>query len=239
MLDQLKEEVLRANIELQERNLVIYTWGNVSGINQERDLVVIKPSGIPYHELSVEKMVVIDLEGQLIEGDLNPSSDVLTHLELYRHFSKISSVAHTHSMWATVWAQSKKSIPCFGSTHADHFYHTIPCTRSLTTEEINKDYELNTGHVIIETFKDINYLYMPGVLVSGHGPFTWGKDPGDAVYHSVVLEEVAKMAFFTMQLKGNDIDISKELLEKHFWRKHGKNAYYGQKRSQSPSQENK
>lgn len=229
MLEKLKKDVLDANLELVEKNLVLYTWGNVSGISRQDGLVVIKPSGVPYWELSVEKMVVLTLEGKVVESDLSPSSDTPTHLELYRSFPEIGGVVHTHSIWATSWAQSEKTIPCFGTTHADHFYQGIPCTRILSSQEIKKDYELNTGRVITETFKDSSYLYTPGVLVAGHGPFTWGKDPEEAVYNSVILEEVAKMAFSTVQLKGNYMPISKELLDKHFWRKHGKDAYYGQK----------
>ena len=228
MLENLKKEVLEANLELQEKDLIIYTWGNVSGIDREKSLVVIKPSGIPYSELTVDKMVVVDLEGKVVEGDLNPSSDTATHLVLYNNFPGIGGVVHTHSEWATSWAQAKKSIPCFGTTHADHFYKEIPCTRAMTKEEIANDYEKNTGKVILEEFEDRNYHYTPGALVAGHGPFTWGDDVEEAVYNSVVMEEIAKMAYNTIQFDDKSEKISDNLLNKHFYRKHGEDAYYGQ-----------
>lgn len=229
MLKELKERVLEANLELQRRNLVIYTWGNVSGIDREKGLVVIKPSGVAYEELTADKMVVLDLEGNKVEGDLNPSSDTATHLELYRNFPEIGGVVHTHSVFATAWAQSGQNIPCYGTTHADYFYGEIPCTRMMTREEVEQDYELNTGKVIVETFKNRDYNYTPGVLVSGHGPFTWGTDPANAVHNSVVLEELARMALYTIQINPLVGGIPDYILNKHFYRKHGKDAYYGQR----------
>lgn len=229
MLKELKERVLEANLELQRRNLVIYTWGNVSGIDREKGLVVIKPSGVPYEELTADKMVVLDLEGNKVEGDLNPSSDTATHLELYRNFPEIGGVVHTHSVFATAWAQAGSAIPCYGTTHADYFYGEIPCTRMMTREEVEQDYELNTGKVIVETFKNRDYNYTPGVLVAGHGPFTWGTDPANAVHNSVVLEELARMALYTIQITPLVGGIPDYILNKHFYRKHGKDAYYGQR----------
>lgn len=229
MLKELKERVLEANLELQRRNLVIYTWGNVSGIDREKGLVVIKPSGVPYEELTADKMVVLDLEGNKVEGDLNPSSDTATHLELYRNFPEIGGVVHTHSVFATAWAQSGQNIPCYGTTHADYFYGEIPCTRMMTREEVEQDYELNTGKVIVETFKNRDYNYTPGVLVSGHGPFTWGTDPANAVHNSVVLEELARMALYSLSINPFMRELPDYILNKHFYRKHGKDAYYGQR----------
>lgn len=230
MLEALKQTVFEANLELPKRGLVVYTWGNVSGIDRDRGLVVIKPSGVSYDALRPEDMVVLDLNGKKLEGSLNPSSDTPTHLALYRAFSDIQGVVHTHSSWATQFAQAGKGIPCFGTTHADYFYGEIPCTRPMTDAEIKGEYELETGNVIIETFKDKNPNYIPGVVVYGHGPFTWGKSPEDAVHNSVVLEEVAKMAHNTMVLNPAAKPISLTLLDKHFLRKHGANAYYGQKK---------
>mgnify|MGYP000906045656 FL=1 len=229
MLNTLKEEVLVANLELKNRNLIIYTWGNVSGIDREQGLVVIKPSGVPYEELTAEQMVVVDLDGKVVEGNLNPSSDTPTHVYLYRHFPEIGGVVHTHSPWATGWAQAQKGIPCYGTTQADYFYGEVPCTRPLTAAEIRNDYELNTGKVIVERFSGESYLAFPGVLVANHGPFTWGKDPATAVQNSVVLEEIARLSFFTKALNGTACEISQELLDKHYLRKHGDGAYYGQK----------
>ena len=229
MLQELKEQVMLANQELQRQGLVIYTWGNVSGIDRERGLVVIKPSGVAYEELTPEKMVVLDLEGKIVEGKLRPSSDTPTHLELYRKFSEIGGVVHTHSKWATIWAQAGRGIPCRGTTHADYFYGEIPCTRILNEEEVAQAYELNTGRVIVERFQGINPLEMPEVLVAEHGPFTWGRDCHEAVHNSVVLEQVAEMAYFTRLLTGHDRPISRHVLEKHYLRKHGPGAYYGQK----------
>lgn len=228
MLEELKERVLTANLELEANNLVIYTWGNVSGISKEEGLVVIKPSGVPYQDLTPDSMVVVDLQGKIVEGRLNPSSDTPTHLELYRSFPELGGIVHTHSSWATVWAQAGKGIPCFGTTHADYFYGEVPCTRPLKREEIEKDYELNTGKVIVEHFKELKPPYFQGVLVCSHGPFTWGKNPEEAVYNSVVLEAVAKMAFLTQQLNPFAVPIDQFLLDRHFLRKHGNNAYYGQ-----------
>lgn len=228
MLEDLKQKVLEANLELVEKNLVIYTWGNVSGIDREKGLIVIKPSGVDYDKLKAEDMVVVDLEGNVVEGKLKPSSDTPTHVVLYNAFKEIGGVVHTHSEWATSFAQAGLSIPAFGTTHADYFYGEIPCTRPMTAEEINGQYEKETGNVIVETFKDIDPLFVSGVVVNEHGPFSWGTSPKDAVYHAVVMEQVAKMAFNTINLKGNREPMDKVLLDKHFLRKHGKNAYYGQ-----------
>lgn len=227
MLDELKAQVLAANLRLQAENLVIFTWGNVSGFDRRQGLMVIKPSGVPYEELTEDKLVVLDLDGQVVEGGLRPSSDTPTHLYLYKHFPEIGGVAHTHSTWGTIWAQAKRGIPCYGTTHADYFYGEIPCTRQLKREEIREDYELNTGKVIVERFKKIDPNDCPGALVAGHAPFTWGGDPVAAVYHSVVLEEIARMAFFTRQLSLSS-RISRALLDKHYLRKHGRDSYYGQ-----------
>jgi L-ribulose-5-phosphate 4-epimerase len=231
MLEVLKQKVLKANLLLPLHGLVSFTWGNVSGIDREQNLVVIKPSGVPYDQLKEGDLVVLDLNGNIIEGNLRPSSDTSTHLALYKTFSTIGGVVHTHSPWATSWAQSGRSIPALGTTHADYFYGTIPITREMTKEEINGDYELETGKVITETFlsQNINPMFVPGVLVRNHGPFSWGKDADNAVHNAVVLEEVAKIAFTSFQLNQNVSSISQTLLEKHFYRKHGTNAYYGQK----------
>lgn len=228
MLEELKKEVLEANLALPKYNLVTFTWGNVSGINREEGLVVIKPSGVEYYEMTVDDMVVVDLEGNVVEGHLKPSSDTPTHLVLYKNFPDIGGIVHTHSPWATVWAQAGRAIPALGTTHADYFNGAVPCTREMTGNEIRGDYELETGRVIVETFKKINPNEIPGVLVHSHGPFTWGKDPSEALYHAVVLEEVAKMAFFTKMLNAGIESMDQVLLEKHFYRKHGANAYYGQ-----------
>jgi L-ribulose-5-phosphate 4-epimerase len=227
VLKELKQKVLEANLSLVEHGLVIFTWGNVSGIDRDQGLVVIKPSGVEYKQMKITDMVVLDLEGKVVEGKLNPSSDTPTHLLLYRQFMKVGGIVHTHSEWATSWAQAKKAIPAYGTTHADYFYGEIPCTRDLTKEEILHEYEKSTGEVIIERFETLDYKALPGVLVSGHAPFTWGKDPEEAVHNAVVLEEVAKMAFRT-QMLGNREPIEQFLLDKHYLRKHGKNAYYGQ-----------
>lgn len=229
MLKQLKEAVLEANLELPKRGMVTYTWGNVSGICREKGLVVIKPSGVPYEELKLEHLVVIDLDGNQVEGELRPSSDTPTHLVLYRSFPDIGGVVHTHSPWATGWAQAGREIPALGTTHADYFYGEIPCTRNMTAEEIQGDYETQTGNVIVETFKERNPLHIPGVLVKSHGPFSWGQDAHEAVHNAVVMEEVAKMAFYTFVLTPDIGAIDGVLLDKHFLRKHGSNAYYGQK----------
>lgn len=224
----LKEKVLEANLDLVRHNLVIFTWGNASERDPETGHIVIKPSGVPYTDMKAEHMVVLDADGKQIEGELRPSSDAPTHVELYRHFKEIGGVVHTHSEWATSWAQAGRSLPAYGTTHADYFYGEIPCARALTRAEIEGDYEVNTGKVIIETFKALDYKSMPGVLIHGHAPFTWGSDGQDAVHNAVVFEEVAKMAFRTEML-GNRQAIDQFLLDKHYLRKHGKNAYYGQK----------
>ncbi|AOL34707.1 MULTISPECIES: L-ribulose-5-phosphate 4-epimerase [Geobacillus] len=228
MLEELKQAVLEANLQLPQYRLVTFTWGNVSGIDRERGLVVIKPSGVAYDKLTIDDMVVVDLTGNVVEGDLKPSSDTPTHLWLYKQFSGIGGVVHTHSTWATIWAQAGKGIPVLGTTHADYFYGEIPCTRPMTNEEIQGAYELETGKVITETFRFLDPLQMPGVLVHGHGPFAWGKDPANAVHNAVVLEEVAKMAARTFMLNPNVQPISQSLLDRHYLRKHGANAYYGQ-----------
>jgi len=227
MLENLKERVLEANLALVSHHLVVFTWGNASERDPETGYIVIKPSGIPYDQMTAEQMVVLDPEGKLMEGDLKPSSDAPTHLELYRSFPDIGGVVHTHSPWATSWAQAAKAIPVYGTTHADYFYGPVPCTRALTQEEVEGDYEANTGSLIVETFKQENCLSMPGVLVHGHGPFTWGKEVLEAVHHAVVLEEVAMMAFRT-ELLGNHKPLEQYLLDKHYARKHGRDAYYGQ-----------
>lgn len=228
MLEALKMQVYKANMELPRRGLITYTWGNVSGIDRATNYVVIKPSGVDYELLKPDDMVIIDLEGNKIEGKYKPSSDTPTHLELYKAFPEIGGVVHTHSPWATSWAQAGRSIPCYGTTHADYFYGSIPCARSLTQDEIENDYEKNTGLVIIETFKGLNASFVPGVLCINHGPFTWGKDAMEAVHNAVVLEEVAKMAFQTEQINAHVKPAPEAIKEKHFMRKHGKNAYYGQ-----------
>ena len=230
MLEELKKQVYEANMELPKRGLVTYTWGNVSGIDRETGYFVIKPSGVDYDLLSTSDMVVMDLEGNKIEGKYNPSSDTKTHIELYKKYKDIGGIVHTHSSWATSWAQAAREIPCYGTTHADYFYGSIPCARPLSKEEIDEDYEKNTGLVIIETLKDKNPMHTPGILCSYHGPFTWGKDADNAVYNSVVLEEIAKMASRTESLsKGEAKEAPKSMQDKHFLRKHGPNAYYGQK----------
>ncbi|MBQ6111305.1 MAG: L-ribulose-5-phosphate 4-epimerase [Synergistaceae bacterium] len=231
MLEKLREEVYRANMELPERGLVVYTWGNVSGIDREKGLVVIKPSGVEYDELTPDKLVIVDLNNNVIEGNLNPSSDTKTHVELYKSFPEIGGIVHTHSSHAVAWAQAGKSIPCYGTTHADYFYGSVPCTRNLTPEEVNDDYELNTGKVIVETFRNLNIdpAAVPAVICRNHGPFTWGKNAEQAVYHAVILEEVAKMAMFTVTIDANAENAPQYVLDKHYLRKHGAKAYYGQK----------
>ncbi|HCO94842.1 MAG TPA: L-ribulose-5-phosphate 4-epimerase [Phycisphaerales bacterium] len=228
MQEELKEAVCEANLELQKQQLVIFSWGNVSGIDRSKGVVVIKPSGVSYDKLTPEKMVLLDLEGKIIEGTLNPSSDTPTHLELYRNFEAIGGICHTHSPNATMWAQACKEIPCFGTTHADNFYGPIPVTKVMTEEQINDDYELNTGRVIVERIAGMDPMQMPAVLVANHGPFTWGTDPAAAVEETVVLEQIAAMALGTITINPNQGPINISLLEKHYLRKHGKNAYYGQ-----------
>ncbi len=228
MLEELKEKVLKANLLLPHYGLVTFTWGNVSEIDRERNLVVIKPSGVDYDKLTVEDMVVVDLSGHVVEGTLRPSSDTPTHLELYKAFKEIGGIVHTHSTFATSWAQAGSKIPCFGTTHADYFYNEIPCARSLTKEEIATDYEKNTGLVIVETFKSRDPLATPGVLCVNHGPFSWGKDSLEAVHNAVVLEEVAKMAMYAKLINPEIKAAPQTIMDKHYFRKHGKDAYYGQ-----------
>ena len=228
MLEELKKSVLEANLELPKKDLITYTWGNVSGIDRQSNLIVIKPSGVPYEALKLEDLVVVDLDGNQVEGQLKPSSDTATHLMIYRNFKQVGGVTHTHSRWATSWAQAGKGIPALGTTHADYFYGEIPCTRKMNPAEINGDYEKQTGEVIVETFLGLNPMFMPGVLVNNHGPFTWGKDAGEAVHNSVVLEEVAMMAYTACSLTPGIKPMDQALLDKHFLRKHGVNAYYGQ-----------
>lgn len=230
MLEALKETVCEANLELSRRGVVLYTWGNVSGIDRARGLIVIKPSGVPYQGMQPSDMVVVDLEGRIVEGTLRPSSDTPTHLELYKAFPEIGGVVHTHSTHAVVFAQAGMDIPALGTTHADYFYGPVPVSRGLTRDEVQEAYEKNTGCVIVETVKEMGKppLAVPGVLVRNHGPFTWGKDPAEAVYHSVVLEEIAEMAWKTLQLNPSAA-LPPYILEKHYQRKHGPCAYYGQK----------
>lgn len=229
MLEELKQLVYEANMLLPKYHLVTFTWGNVSAIDREKGLFVIKPSGVDYEVMKPEDMVVIDMEGNRVEGTYNPSSDTATHLELYKAFPEMGGIVHTHSSWATSWAQAGRSIPCYGTTHADYFYGGILCARSLTAEEINQEYEKNTGLVIIETFKGKDPMASPGVLCTNHGPFAWGKDAHEAVHNAVVMEEVAKMAYRSEQLNP-DIQAAPQVLQdKHYFRKHGANAYYGQK----------
>lgn len=228
--EQLRKAVYEANMLLPKYNLVTFTWGNVSQIDREAGVFAIKPSGVDYDVLKPEDMVILDLNGNKISGEMNPSSDTKTHIELYKKYPNIGGIVHTHSTNAVAWAQAGEDIPCFGTTHADYFYGTIPCTRDLTKEELDEDYEKNTGKVIIEEFtkRDINPSYVPGVICHSHGPFTWGKDGAQAVYHAVVLEEVAKMAAITRQIRPDAPAAASHIVEKHFMRKHGPNAYYGQ-----------
>lgn len=229
MLEKLKQEVLEANLALVRHGLVIFTWGNVSAIDRTSGLVVIKPSGVEYDAMKADDMVVVDLDGKVVEGCLRPSSDTPTHLALYKAFGDIGGVVHTHSTYATAWAQSGMDIPCWGTTHADYFHNAIPCTADMTDAQIDGDYEAETGTVIIERFRGLNPVHTPGVLVKNHGPFAWGADAHEAVHNAVVLEQVAKMAFITRMLNPST-DIRSHLIEKHFLRKHGPNAYYGQKK---------
>lgn len=230
MLEELKQKVYEANMKLPEHGLVVFTWGNVSGIDREKGLVVIKPSGVDYDKMKPEDMVVVDLNtGERVEGRLNPSSDTPTHLVLYRAFKNIGGVVHTHSRWATVFSQSGRGIPPLGTTHADYFYGEIPCTRKMTPQEISGEYERETGNVIVETFADKPADDIPAVLVHSHGPFTWGTDPFNAVHNAVVLEELAFMAWHNMMMNPEIPPMQQELMDKHYLRKHGANAYYGQK----------
>lgn len=227
MLEELKKVVFEANLDLVKHGLVIFTWGNVSAIDRKENLVVIKPSGVSYESMKADDMVVLDLDGNIIEGKLKPSSDTPTHLALYKAFPNIGGVVHTHSTYATAWAQAGCDIPNIGTTHADYFKDDIPCTRSMTVEEINGKYELETGSVIVERFTELNPDYTPGVLVKNHGPFSWGKDAHDAVHNAVVMEQVAKMAYIAYGINP-DLKMNPELIKKHFFRKHGPGAYYGQ-----------
>ncbi|ANF47286.1 MULTISPECIES: L-ribulose-5-phosphate 4-epimerase [Priestia] len=230
MLDKLKEEVFQANVDLPKHGLVKYTWGNVSAIDRDSGLFVIKPSGVTYEKMTAQDMVVVDLDGRVVEGELNPSSDTLTHAVLYKHYPQIGGIAHTHSTWATIWAQAGLDVQAMGTTHADTFYGSVPCARFLTEKEVNDGYEVETGKVIIETFEErgLDVLAVPGILLQGHGPFTWGKDAKSAVMNSVVLDEVSKMNFFTQKLNGLAAELPQRILDKHYLRKHGQNAYYGQ-----------
>jgi L-ribulose-5-phosphate 4-epimerase len=228
MLEELKKQVFEANLDLVKHGLVIFTWGNVSGIDREKGLVVIKPSGVPYDDMKAEHMVVLDMDGKVVEGKLKPSSDAPTHLVLYRNFQGIGGVVHTHSRMAVSWAQAGMDIPAYGTTHADYFYGAVPCTNKMTPNEIKGDYEIETGNVIVKRLNGIDPMSMPGVIVYSHGPFTWGKDAHDAVHNAVVLEEIASMAFNARILNAGIQPMQNELLDKHYLRKHGKNAYYGQ-----------
>ncbi|MBQ0036710.1 MAG: L-ribulose-5-phosphate 4-epimerase [Firmicutes bacterium] len=229
MLEQLKQKVFEANLLLPKYHLVSFSWGNVSEITEDRKYVVIKPSGIPYENMKVEDMVVVDIDGNVVDGKMKPSSDLLTHLEIYRNFIDVKGICHTHSTFATSWAQALKDIPALGTTHADTFYGDVPCTRLMNKAEIENDYELNTGKVIVETFdkRNIDPIQIPGVIVASHGPFTWGKDSIEAVENSVMLEEISKMDFISTNIDKCKT-MQQELLDKHYFRKHGKNAYYGQ-----------
>ena len=232
MLEELKERVFRANLDLVRHNLVIFTWGNVSGIDREKGLVVIKPSGVDYDSMKASDMVVVDLKtGETVEGELNPSSDTPTHLILYRTYPDIGSIVHTHSTYATAWAQAGKDIPNIGTTHSDYYHNDIPCTGDMTEKEIKGDYELETGNVIVKRLNqgNINPMHTPGALVKNHGPFAWGKNPDNAVYNAVVMEQVAKMAYLSFAINP-ETSMNPLLVEKHFSRKHGPNAYYGQKK---------
>lgn len=228
MLQRLREEVLEANLELVRKGLVLYTFGNASGISREDGLVAIKPSGVPYEQLKPEHLVVTDLSGKIIEGNLRPSSDLATHLVLYNHFPEIGGVAHTHSEYATAWAQARKAIPCFGTTHADYFHGPVPVTSPMTDAEIATDYEKNTGDVIVRALEGRPITGTPGVLVANHGPFAWGKNPEAAAHNAVILEAIARMACFTLGINANAQPVGKALHDKHYLRKHGKDAYYGQ-----------
>ncbi|MEI3510876.1 MAG: L-ribulose-5-phosphate 4-epimerase [Bacteroidales bacterium] len=229
MLEALKEKVFRANLDLVKHGLVIFTWGNVSAIDRENNLVVIKPSGVSYETMVAADMVVVDLDGNIVEGGLRPSSDMPTHLMLYKAFSEIGGIVHTHSTYATAWAQAGRDIPNIGTTHADYFHDAIPCTAEMSRAEVEGNYEKETGRVIVRCFKEIDPVHTPGVLVRNHGPFAWGRDAADAVHNAVVLEQVAKMAYLSYQINPA-LTMNPLLVEKHFNRKHGPNAYYGQKK---------
>ncbi|MBE5927750.1 MAG: L-ribulose-5-phosphate 4-epimerase [Lachnospiraceae bacterium] len=228
MLSELKEKVYEANMDLWRKGMVIYTWGNVSGIDSDKGLVVIKPSGVDYDTMRPEDMVVVDLNGNVVEGKLRPSSDTPTHIVLYKEYPQMGGIVHTHSVHAVAYAQAGKSIPALGTTHADYFYGAIPCTRGLTAEEVEEAYEVNTGNVIVETLEGKDPMAVPGIVVKNHGPFAWGKSPADAVYNSVVMEKVAEMAYITSQINPNVMPAPQYIMDKHYFRKHGPNAYYGQ-----------
>ncbi len=230
MLEALKEQVCQANLDLVKHGLVIFTWGNVSAIDRESGLVVIKPSGVGYDHMKPSDMVVVDLDGKIVEGDLNPSSDTATHLVIYKAFPEVGGVVHTHSTYATAWAQAGRDIPNIGTTHADYFYQAIPCTADMTRAEVEGNYELETGNVIVRRFEGMNPVHTPGVLVKNHGPFAWGRDAADAVHNAVVMEQVAKMAYVAYGINPG-LTMNPLLVEKHFSRKHGPNAYYGQKKN--------
>jgi L-ribulose-5-phosphate 4-epimerase len=229
ILKTLREEVLEANLELVRRGLVLYTFGNASGIAREQGLVAIKPSGVPYEKMKPEALVIVDLDGKVVEGTLRPSSDLPTHLILYRAFARIGGIAHTHSRSATAWAQAQREIPCFGTTHADYFHGPIPLTKPLSKSQIQSDYEANTGHAIVKRFAKLDPLHQPGVLVAGHAPFCWGQTPAEAAHNAVIVEEIAAMALQTIAANPKAAALSRHLHDKHFLRKHGKTAYYGQK----------
>lgn len=226
---ELKREVFEANMELHHRNLVVYTWGNVSQIDRAKGVIAIKPSGVAYEKLTADDIVIVDLENKIVEGKMRPSSDTKTHTHLYRHFDSIGGVTHTHSTYATAWAQTQQAIPCYGTTHADYAYGEIPCTAVMSDEQIERDYEEETGVQITDCFKSRDPKEVPMVIVAGHAPFTWGKSGADAVYHAVILEEIARMAYLTKTLQPNTAALKQGIVDKHYLRKHGKNAYYGQK----------
>jgi L-ribulose-5-phosphate 4-epimerase len=226
--EELKRQAFDANLELDRRGLVLYTWGNVSQVDRDAGVFAIKPSGVPYDELTAADMVVVDLDNQIVDGRLKPSSDTRTHTHLYRHFEAIGGITHTHSTYATAWAQAQQAIPCYGTTHADYAYGAIPCTAVMSNAQIDRDYEEETGIQITDAFKDRNPAETPMVIVAGHAPFTWGKDAAQAVYHAVVLEEIARMAFLTKAIHPSTPPLKQEIVDKHYLRKHGKNAYYGQ-----------
>jgi L-ribulose-5-phosphate 4-epimerase len=229
MLEDLKLKVLQANLDLVKYGLVTLTWGNASGIDRSKNLVVIKPSGVDYSEMKADDMVVVDFHNKIVEGKYKPSSDTLTHIEIYKAFLNVGGISHTHSEYATIFAQACREIPCFGTTHADNFFGSVPLARFLTEEEVKENYELNTGKVIVERFKNLDPDAIPGVLLSGHAPFTWGKNPDDAVKNSLVLERIAKMALYDLQLNPELKQLPDHILKKHYLRKHGKDSYYGQK----------
>jgi len=236
MLQRLREQVLEANLELLRQGLVLYTFGNASGISRAEGLVVIKPSGVPYKDLRPDHLVVTDLLGNIVDGHLRPSSDLPTHLVLYNQFPEIGGIAHTHSEYATAWAQARKPIPCFGTTHADYFHGAVPVTPQMSDSEIADDYEKNTGHVIVRTLQSANPLTLPGILVANHGPFAWGKDSREAAHNAVILESIARMAYLTLGIHATAQPLGTALHNKHYLRKHGKNAYYGQSNGQSDGQ---